>query len=199
MSRVIAEELLDTAADPEVWANLADLDRINRWLGGNRVLASRLRPFLAECPAATVLDVGSANGATVRWLQRRFPRARFLALDRSPRMLSGATSPAVAADVFAWPVADGSVDLVMCSLFLHHFSDEQVGEILRTFQRTARLGVLVVDLERHWLARAFLPVTRWLFGWHEVTLHDGPVSVDAALTAAELRRLLPRVQVRRHG
>ncbi|MGH9630289.1 MAG: methyltransferase domain-containing protein, partial [Bryobacteraceae bacterium] len=78
---------------------------------------------------------------------------------------------------------------VFCSLFLHHFEDEQIVSLLSSFRRVARRAVIGSDLERHLLPYYFLPATRWLFHWHWITLHDGPVSVQAALKKKELERL----------
>jgi hypothetical protein len=49
--------------------------------------------------------------------------------------------------------------------------------------------VIVLDLERHSLAYSFLPLTRWLLGWSELTVHDGCVSVAANFRADELRSI----------
>ncbi|MBM3786275.1 MAG: class I SAM-dependent methyltransferase [Acidobacteria bacterium] len=198
MPRVLNPELLDTATAEEAVRNLRDLAWINRWLGGNWVLARRLAKYLRRKPDALVLDAGAANGATVKWLQSRFPSARFVTLDASLQLLRQGAGARVAADVERWPIAPRSVDIVICSLFLHHLEDGAVCRALENFERSARMAVVAVDLQRHPVARGFLPATRWLLGWNRITLHDGPVSVDAAFTASELRRLVPRATVRTH-
>ena len=198
MARTLQPELMDSASAADVALNLRDLSRINRWFGGNRALANVLDPHLRRNPEALVLDVGAANGETLRWLSARYPRARFLALDRAERLLQLGSGPRVAADVFAWPVRAKSVDIVLCSLFLHHFTDAEIGQILANFQAAARQTVVAVDLHRHPLSRGFLPATRFLAGWHPVTVHDGVISVDAAFTPSELRALAPRGRVRSH-
>ena len=198
MARTLQPELMDSASAADVAMNLRDLSRINRWFGGNRALAKVLDPYLRRKPDALVLDVGAANGETLRWLSTRYPRARFLALDYAVRLLQMGSGPRVAADVFCWPVRPKSVDIVLCSLFLHHFTDAGIGEILGHFESAARLAVVAVDLHRHPLSRGFLPATRFLAGWHPLTVHDGVISVDAAFTPAELRALAPRGRVRSH-
>jgi hypothetical protein len=42
------------------------------------------------------------------------------------------------------------------------------------------------------LAYHFLPLSRWLFGWHDITISDGQISVAAALKKDELRALAVR-------
>ena len=198
MARTLEPELMDTASAADVAENLRDLSRINRWLGGNRTLAGLLEPYLRAHPSARILDVGAANGETVRWLRERFPQTRLIALDRAERLLRLGAGARVAADVFDWPIRPKSVDIVICSLFLHHFDDGAVARILAQFQQAARVAVIAVDLHRHPLARTFLPATRFLAGWHAITVHDGVISVDAAFTPAELRALAPGARVRSH-
>lgn len=126
---------------------------------------------------------------------------RITALDYRLHHLSAAGAARVAADAFRLPFRGRSFDAVYCGLFLHHFTDEAVVELLRSFAAVARRYVVVNDLERNIIAYHFLPMTRWLFGWDPITLHDGPVSVQAAFRASELRELarragLDRVDVR---
>jgi hypothetical protein len=64
-----------------------------------------------------------------------------------------------------------------------------VVQLLGAFWEAARHAVIVQDLERHPLAYYFLPATRWLFGWSELVVHDGPISVEAAFKVDELRKL----------
>ena len=95
----------------------------------------------------------------------------------------------VCGDAFLMPFRRGSFDFVHCSLFLHHFPDDQVVELLRNFGEIARRAVVLSDLERNPVAYYFLPLTKWIFGWDPITLHDGPISVEASFHAGELERL----------
>ena len=65
-------------------------------------------------------------------------------------------------------------------------------ELFRSFRCLARRAVLAIDLERGPLAYHFLPSTRWLFGWHDITINDGQISVAAALKKDELLALAVR-------
>lgn len=198
MARVLQPELMDNAAMSDVALNLRDLARINRWLGGNLVLGGLLDPYLRRNPRATILDVGAAGGATNEWLGRRYPQARLIAMDRAERLLRTGEGLRVAGDVMEWPVRPASVDIVICTLFLHHFTDDEIRRILSNFEAAARTAVIAVDLHRHFLARNFLPATRLLAGWHPITVHDGMISVDAAFTPGELQALAPAARVRAH-
>jgi SAM-dependent methyltransferase len=203
MQRQIRPELLDQASDAEAHANLADLERIHRWFGGHSAAISALRRVIRPEEKTTILDMGSAFGPLSRSLAHVFPAASVINLDHRLRNLRGAPPPRVAADAFDPPFPDRSFDVVYCSLLLHHFEAADIVRLLRRMRQLARRAVVVVDLHRHRIARGFLPWTRWALRWKRITLHDGPVSVEAAFTPDELKSLascagLHGAVVRRH-
>ena len=201
--RLLVREILDDAPDEEAQQNLRELTRINRWLGGHRVLRGSLRQLYPPDAPFTMLDVGAATGDVARTVKKAFPQAEVTCLDWQTRNLRSAPHPKVAGNAFAMPFEDGAFDVVHCALFLHHFADEQVVDLLAKMKRCARQAVVLQDLERHPLAYYFLPATAWLLRWSSLVLHDGPISVEAAFHADELAALARRAglaqgQVERH-
>ena len=187
--RIIEPELLDSAEPDEARVNLDDLLRINRYFGGHRVIRRTLERAVGRVDDFTVLDVGAASGDTGRTIRQEYPRALVYNLDYNVTNLQAADHPKLLANAFALPFADSSFDFVMSSLFLHHFPNPEVVELLREFRRVARRAVLICDLERHILPYLFLPATKSIFRWQRLTLHDGPISVRAAFRRAEFRQL----------
>jgi SAM-dependent methyltransferase len=201
--RVIEPEMLDHAPSDVTRASLRDLARINRYLGGYYVVGRLFDSVAKPDENFSVLDVGAASGDMGAAIRRRFPRARVTSLDYKSDHLAQAADPRLVADAFCLPFRPASFDFVFSSLFLHHFTNDQVVELLRNFGCLARRAVLAIDLERGPLAYHFLPRTRWLFGWHDITINDGQISVAAALKKDELRALAVRAgldgaQVRVH-
>jgi ubiquinone/menaquinone biosynthesis C-methylase UbiE len=186
--RLIQHEILDEQTPGSGAASLRDLVRINRYLGGHEATRKALRT-IAPQGNFSVLDVGAASGDSARVIAAAFPRSTVTSLDYKLHHLAQAPSPKLVADAFHLPLRGKSFDIVHCSLFLHHFRDEEIVQILAGFATVARLGVVVNDLERHPLAYWFLPCTRWLLRWDPITVHDGPVSVQAAFLEHELRSL----------
>ena len=184
--RIIVPEKLDHADPKEAQENLRDLVRVNQLFGGYRTLRKMIAEFVAPAERFSMLDVGAASGDMGAALRRSFPYATVTSLDYRAVHLSLAQSPKVVGDAFRLPFRPASFDFVFSSLFLHHFTDFQVAELLDGFRAVARRGVLAIDLERGPLAYHFMPATRWLFGWHDISMHDGPVSVQAAFKRDEL-------------
>lgn len=188
-NRLIEPELLDHADPEEARLNLADLVRINQRFGGYSTAAKLLSQAASPSDSFTLLDVGAASGDTGRFLSSTYPNAKITSLDYNVVNAAAAPHPKLIADAFALPFQPGSFDFVFSSLFLHHFTNEQVVQLLKGFHTVARQAVLITDLERHILPYYFLPATRPLFRWNRITVHDGIISVRAAFTRSELLRL----------
>ena len=200
---LIEPELLDHATEEEARGNLADLVRLNQHFGGYRILRSIFSEFARPSDSFSVLDIGAASGDMGARLRLSHPQASVIALDRKYGHLASASNPKLVGDAFQLPFAPSSFDFVFSSLFLHHFSNEQVAELLGIFKTIARRAVLAIDLERGPIAYHFLPATRWLFRWDRISVHDGPVSVQAAFKKEELLVLarsagLTKARVRIH-
>ena len=187
--RLIKPELLDHVPPEEARPNLADLIRINKNFGGHSVLRKTLARVAAATEEFTILDVGAASGDAARLIQENFSKARVTSLDYNPVNLGIAPHPKLLADAFRLPFQPASFDFVLSSLFLHHFEDAQVIELLRNFYQVARRGLLVCDLERHIVPYFFLPASKILFRWQPITVHDGVISVRASFRASELLNL----------
>jgi SAM-dependent methyltransferase len=205
--RRVAPEEMDRpdVAPVELRRSLDDLRGVNRWLGGNRAVLRRLGPLLLRLGAdgpVRVLDVGTGSAdlplLLVRWARARDVRLQVTAVDFHPetvRVAAGAVAQEpwvriVRADALELPFADNTVHIAMCSTALHHFPDPQAERVLREMRRVASRVVFVSDLLRSGPAlvgaRA-LAATVWR--GHPITRHDGPRSVAASFTVAELRTL----------
>lgn len=95
---------------------------------GNRLIE---RLDLIRLNPRWILDIGAGTGATTRRLMRRYPRARFVALDLAPDMLRKARRRApllrrlrcVCADAESLPFGTASFDLVFSNLTFQWVND----------------------------------------------------------------------------
>lgn len=174
-----------------------------------RVAPPLLRPlhrFVADDVAAlapaTVLDVGTGPGALAVEIARRYPAASVIGVDLAPEMLATAEERAreagvgqrvefVTADAAALPLSDGSADVVVSTLSLHHWRD--VPAVLRELHRVVREGgrVLLYDARFSYSPRqfaAFLGGTGFAAADVEHRrVHAGPVPI-ALFERYSLRR-----------
>ncbi|MFL6448976.1 MAG: methyltransferase domain-containing protein [Bryobacteraceae bacterium] len=194
-SRLIKPELLDHADPEEARKNLANLVRINATFGGHSTIRKLVGAVASPSERFTLLDVGAASGDTATVINRAFPKSSVTCADYNAVNLAAAPKPKLLADAFRLPFLERSFDFVLSSLFLHHFADSEVVDLLRGMYNVADRAILVCDLERHVVPYLFLPATRPLFHWERITLHDGPISVRAAFRERELAGLAEKAGI----
>jgi ubiquinone/menaquinone biosynthesis C-methylase UbiE len=205
MQRRREPELMDEPdVDPrEHRAALAALRRSNRLLGVDARLVDVVAA-LTPTRGARLLELGSGGGGLSAALSARFCQTHrelgLIALDRSPFAISDArnhigteqTTDFVIGNALELPFADGTVDIVICSLLLHHFDPDQATLLLQEATRVASHAVVVCDLDRSALS--------WMLTWFFTRMTsrsrlfhvDGPRSVRAAYRPAEALRLAAR-------
>jgi SAM-dependent methyltransferase len=197
--RVHQAEQLDVGVpDEEARASLADLRFVNRWLGNRRAFLRAVRPFLAASPHPRLLDVGCGSadvpGDVVRALGRPM-----LAVGLDSKLLHLRQVPAVVApvqaDVERLPFRDGTFDVVTASLFLHHFAQSELPDLLRRLYALARKALVVNDLHRsrvpYLFGRAFFGA---LFR-SRVSVEDGLLSIRRAFTVEDLQDAFDRAHI----
>jgi ubiquinone/menaquinone biosynthesis C-methylase UbiE len=210
--RIYVEELLDAGegTDEDVARNLTDLRRINRLLGGTRVVIEALSSYLntRDTKQVSLLDVGTGSAdiptAVAEWCDARRIKPLIAALDISERNLRIARTrlgiageiKLVRADSLSLPFRERSFDFVTASLFLHHFQDEDVVRLLADFSRVARRAVIVNDLVRNLIPYYFARLTGPVLATSFLTRNDGPVSVLRGFTADEMKDLAGRAGLR---
>ncbi len=199
-----AFELMEAPdADPtELAQALRGLAGINRFLGGLRVIRGQLAPLFSGSSAPLrILDVGTGFAdiprALVRWARHGRCPLEVVAVDRHARILELARRACTGypeirlhrADALALPFRDGSFDVVLASLALHHLEGSDPIRCLRELDRVARRAVIVNDLRRGrwpfvvtWASLHVLSRSRF----HH---HDGPVSIRRGFLPDELRDL----------
>lgn len=205
-------ELLDDSDhDPaELVMNFRDIQRVNQLLGGTSTIRRHLPHLLDRIPATqpvTVLDLATGSAdiplAILRWAKQRGRRLRIVASDESEPILALARAQvrdladiSVARyDARAVPLPDKHVDIVLCSLSLHHFSPDDAVRVLREMDRLARTGFILNDLRRSRLGYAAAWIASRLTTRNRLTRNDAPLSVLRAYTPAELDGLLHRAGI----
>lgn len=216
MRQTNREELLDLkhGTPDEARRSLHDLRRINAYLGGLQVASQGVFGLLQGRQSTVVLDVGTGSGDVPRHLEREAQKRGIalqivafdlqeLHLKTARDQLPGSRVALVCGDAFRLPFADASVDVVLSSLFLHHFRPEQIVQLLREFERVSRVGWFMNDLVRARVPLAFFRLMWPVFARSYITRHDAQASIRRAYTPTEMRAIaaqteIPSVQVRAH-
>ena len=206
-------ELLDgPLPDPALLeANLRDMARANRLLGGTRLSRRAVAVLAPGSELVTVLDVGTGGVdiplALLADARRKGRSMHVTAVDSRPEVLDAAralhpdmaTEPGLRlelADGRGLPYGTGSFDVAHASLVLHHLEEDEAVTFLQELARVARRGIVVNDLSRGgltvWGAWALARLTTR----NRYTHHDAPLSARRSYTRSEARSLVDRAGLR---
>ena len=211
-----AVERIDGPLDdpPALVANLRDLRRINRWLGGATLSARAVGILAGDRRPVRILDVGT-GGADIpvlllREAARRGRPTAVTAVDHRPEMRAAALAmdPGLAFerdlryeihDGRELPYPERSFDIAHASLLVHHLDPPDAVAVLAELRRVSRLGVIVNDLDRSRLAllgARLMTRTITRAAW---TRSDAPLSVRRAYRPDELEAMVRAAGLRPIG
>jgi SAM-dependent methyltransferase len=214
--RAQLEERMDDLSiqGPELEGALLSLERVNRLLGGHRLILGGLDTLWQHSSPKPkvwkVLDLGCGGGDTLRAIARwGYTRGRKLELvgwDANPNTAAYARErcagcPSIeiqAADAFADPFPPG-VDVVLCSLFLHHFSEDEICSLIRKMHRSGIPFVLINDLHRTPLAYTAFQLFCAFFRIPNMARHDGLISIRKGFRRADWEELIPSISFYSHS
>lgn len=208
-SRSYEEELMDdlNLANDMLRKNLDELAVINYWLGGNQVVLDALNQLDLKNRGKDTLhiaDLGSGGGDTLRaiahWARKRKIHIKLTGLDANQFMIDYATEKAAQypeisfkkTDIFSKEFEKEEYDLFICSLFCHHFRDEQLIDLFAKLKKQSAIGFIINDLHRHWFAYHSIKWLTILFRGSYLVRNDAPLSVLRAFRRKELQSLLEK-------
>jgi hypothetical protein len=214
-------ELMDGAdyTAAEMVENLADLRRVNRYLGGRRALTRHLFPMIQTVWAASrrkirMLDVGAGSAdipaRIVSWARGRGIEVECVALDlneivafEARRQIAGYPEiKVVRADALDLPFGDRSFDFALASLFMHHLESRQAARLIESFTRVARVAFIINDLRRHPVAYYSIKLLTRIFTRNRLVRNDSAVSVLRGFTERDIAEIADdsktELQVFRH-
>ncbi len=191
-------ELLDRPdANPGlVRQSLQNIARANRWFGGSWAVRWGVGRALASLPPGTrllLLDagagVGDLAGEAERTGRRHGMALTAWCVDRhreAARLAAANAHVSLQADAGDLPLPARSVDIVLLSQLLHHFSPSSAAVLLQEAARVARHSVIVADLRRSWLAALAFRFGARLLRFDAVTIEDGLTSLRRGFNRDEL-------------
>lgn len=211
-------ELIDGAdyTATEYIENLADLRRVNRYLGGRSALTRHLFPMIeaAGLRRVRLLDIGTGSAdipaRIIDWASNHGIEVEFVALDLNEiavldarrRTANYPEIQVMRADAMNLPFDDRSFDFALASLFLHHFENQQAAALLKSFARVARVAFIINDLRRHPIAYYSIKLLAQLFTRNRLVRNDSAVSVLRGFTERDIAEIADvsqtELQVFRH-
>lgn len=182
---------------------LREIRFINRFLGDVWALEKTLLREIGKTNLQTfsVLDVGAGSGELLRviaeFARKQNRKTNLFGLELNARSALAILEESknfdeiepVRGDALNLPFADNSFDFAICSLFTHHFTDENVLKILNEMSRVARRKIYVIDLHRNETAYRFYKIFCLVFRISPLVREDGLLSIQRSFVPPELEKL----------
>jgi 2-polyprenyl-3-methyl-5-hydroxy-6-metoxy-1,4-benzoquinol methylase len=198
----VPELMDDPALDPaEHRRALAGLVRLNRISAGAGALWPAIANLAGELKRTVrVLDVATGSGDLPRELLRRANRAGVVldvsACDLSPVAIEEAARQPSTVRFFVHDALHERLptgfDVVTCSLFLHHLSEDEAVALLANMENAAGRMILVNDIARSRINYCAVWVACRVLTRSRVVWFDGPASVRSSFTPREALALAER-------
>ena len=198
-------ELMDRPqpVSAELECDLHNLRQLNRFFGGHSLVRRFLRKWIRAGEDLRVLDLATGSGDIPRliadYARKIGATVQIDAVDQQTSTLEIAQSlsadyPEILfheTDVFEWDERR-AYDIVLCSLALHHFAEEDAIRLLRRCRELSRRFVLISDLRRGFVATAGVYLLTTVFFRQPMTRYDARISAARAFSFREFQALAQR-------
>jgi 2-polyprenyl-3-methyl-5-hydroxy-6-metoxy-1,4-benzoquinol methylase len=194
---------------------LRELRLVNQWLGGRAAVLREIKSLVQRLSEEKrgrrlirIVDLGSGSAdiplALVSWAKKKGHLLQVLAVDLSASVCQIAQHrtrhcpevTVIQGNAQQSFLKQDGCDLVLCSAFLHHFTDPEISMLMKDWASRSRTGIIVSDLHRHPLAYFGIRLLTGLLSRSRVIRHDGPLSVLKGFRRKELLSILERVGIR---
>jgi 2-polyprenyl-3-methyl-5-hydroxy-6-metoxy-1,4-benzoquinol methylase len=187
----------------ELERDLKRIRQINRWFGSYRLIGHFVRRWIKPGDQMRIVDLATGSGDIPRlivdYARNIGAKVEIDALDRQSATLEiarrlSAAYPEIShqeTNILDWRPAE-AYDIVLCTLVLHHFSDEDAVSVLRRCRESSRNFALVSDLRRGFLATVGVYLLTALVFREPMTRYDARLSTERAFSFSEMRKLAER-------
>lgn len=184
---------------------LGELEVINRWLGGNNVTINGISELLKDTKpgkSVQVADLGCGRGDMLllidNWAKKKNLDVHLTGIDANQYVINAARkrlngSPHIqlqAVNILSEVFQRKKFDIIIGTLFYHHFTDEQLVSFFSRLKHQANIGFLINDIHRHSLAYYSIKLLTVLFSRSSMVKYDAPLSVLRAFSRKELTEIL---------
>lgn len=189
---------------------LDKLENINRWLGGNKVTVNGLKKILKNHPKNqefTIVDLGCGHGDILRDIaifgRKKGYQFKLIGIDANSTAIAYAEELSTAfpelsfktEDIFSEAFKARKFDVVIATLFFHHFKDKQLTSFLKNTLEQTKIGIVVNDLHRHKLAY-YLFMLLSLFIKNKMIVEDGLTSVLRGFKRKDLEKISSKINTK---
>lgn len=193
---------------------LTDLKTVNTLLGGTGVTLDGIDTLLkteSKSKQITITDIGCGDGELLRncyyYLTKKGYNVKAFGIDANKNIIEEAikrtkTTLAIeyqVVDVFSKQNNIPQSDIMLCTLFLHHFDNESITRLVTRMLTQTHLGIVVNDLHRSVWAFRLFKIFSYLFIKTKIARHDGLVSVARGFKKEELQSIASNISASKNN
>lgn len=180
---------------------LDKIAKINQLLGGNQLTLQGVNQLIETLPKEKeieIVDVGCGNGDMLRTLAnyglKNNLNFRLIGIDANAFTINHAQKlsfnyPNInykCEDIFSPSFSEFKYDIVLCTLTLHHFKDNEILKLMSVFNTNSRVGIVINDLHRSALAYRLFQGLCFVFRLNDMSREDGLVSIKRGFKKEEI-------------
>ncbi|WP_310381088.1 methyltransferase domain-containing protein [Flavobacterium sp.] len=193
---------------------LVKIAKINQLLGGNKLTLQGVQFLLsnsAKKQQITIVDVGCGNGDMLRNLAdfgiKNNYNLQLIGIDANKFTVNVACELSIqypnisyrCIDVFDETFAKLKYDIVLCTLTLHHFKDNEIMKIVSVFNANAAIGIVINDLHRSSVSYRLFQVVCFVFRLNAMSREDGLTSILRGFKKAELKQFSEKLKLKKYS
>ncbi|MEO5943051.1 MAG: methyltransferase domain-containing protein [Ferruginibacter sp.] len=207
--RSYKKELLDAEDIPfaDIKQNIKELNSINTLLGGHKITIQGIKAF-AKDKNLSVCEIGCGGGdnlnAIYKWAAGKNFQINFTGIDIKKECIDFAKEqyPKLNAEWIASDYAKADVkdpEIIFSSLFCHHFTEEELIQMLQWMRQNCRKGFFINDLHRNTIAYYSIKWLTGIFSKSYLVKNDAPLSVARGFTKAEWQNIFEKAGIKNYS
>jgi 2-polyprenyl-3-methyl-5-hydroxy-6-metoxy-1,4-benzoquinol methylase len=205
-TRSLSKELLDADNIPfkDIERNMKELNTINTLLGGHKITTSALKNFTIQTNT-TICEVGCGGGDNLKAIQKKYPTLNFIGIDIKASCTSfaakqyGALAKWITEDYKQLNFENNKPDIIFSSLLCHHFTNNELIDLLKWKYENCEQGFFINDLQRNSLAYFLIKILTKLFSKSYLVKNDAPLSVARGFHKKEWELLLQQANIKNYS
>lgn len=192
---------------------LDQIARINQLLGGNKITLGGIKKVIQSSKAKTftIADIGCGNGDMLRMLsdfaQKNKLNFKLTGVDANDFTINYAKKlskdyPNIeyqCVDIFSKDFKTLKFDIILCTLTLHHFTNEQILNIITIFKDNSKTGIIINDLHRSKLAYWLFELICFIFKLNRMSRQDGLISILRGFKKNELEEFSKKLNLKNYN
>ncbi|MNL33978.1 hypothetical protein D3C87_1559180 [compost metagenome] len=183
-------------------------------LGGNKLTLHGIEELLKKTDISKTIiiaDIGCGNGDMLRMLakygQKRNLYFKLIGIDANAFTISYAETLSKdfnnieynCMDIFSEEFSQLKYDIVLCTLTLHHFSTNQIAEVMDVLNKNTSIGIVVNDLHRSKVAYRLFELIGFVFNLNNMSRNDGLISILKGFKKNELELLSKKLNLKNYS